>query len=399
MQDVAAAGSGEATLSGVTMVVMRRPGIRAVAMTFVRRAAVVIAVAMASVIALATMTIPAAEGGARPPFSSRLAGFEVRVRDDVNPYDVLGVFAMPGETLRLEILRGASPDEFHIVQQEAPAGEAAEGEAPAGEDPARDGRADEGRSLHGRKNAPAAIPAGLRRDSDGSWTWHAPAASGLHPLTIIRKGNGQRMTLNVFVLVPREGVRDGVLNGYRIGSYPSTPLRGLPVYLPPPGFIEVTPDNEDTWISPHFRVGQFLCKQEGGPPRYLVLRERFLLKLEGLLQETNASGIRCDSFFIMSGYRTPSYNAAIGNVRYSRHLYGDAADLFVDENPRDGVMDDLNGDGRIDDDDARVLYDIIERFDSDPGNELLLGGLGRYGTTSTHGPFVHTDVRGFRARW
>ncbi|MFH2036543.1 MAG: hypothetical protein ABIJ45_09090 [Candidatus Zixiibacteriota bacterium] len=31
--------------------------------------------------------------------------------------------------------------------------------------------------------------------------------------------------------------------------------------------------------------------------------------------------------------------------------------------------------------------------------EKFIGGLGRYKKTEDHGPFVHTDVRGYRARW
>ena len=30
-----------------------------------------------------------------------------------------------------------------------------------------------------------------------------------------------------------------------------------------------------------------------------------------------------------------------GNVKYSRHVYGGAADIFIDENPKDEMMDDF----------------------------------------------------------
>jgi len=293
------------------------------------------------------------------PFSTHLAGFQVRIRKDVNPYDVLGVYVLPGEVLPLEILSESSSARFQVT--------AAEGET-------------------------------LQIDAR-VWQWTAPAKTGLYPVEVARADTGARMTLNVFVMVPRERIHGGKLNGYDMGGYPEIPLRGLPVYLPPAGFVEVTPGNRKTLVGPHFRLEQFLCKQSGGPPRYVVLREPFLLKLEALLQEVNARGHRCDSFHIMSGYRTPRYNAAIGNVRYSRHQYGDAADLFIDESPRDGVMDDLDGNDRIDLNDAGILHDIIEQFDMDPANSIFLGGLGKYGATSSHGPFVHTDVRGFRARW
>jgi hypothetical protein len=86
-------------------------------------------------------------------------------------------------------------------------------------------------------------------------------------------------------------------------------------------------------------------------------------------------------------------------VKYSRHLWGGAADIFIDENPKDGVMDDLNGDGKIDYRDAGVLYNIIDEMSGKPWYYLFIGGLSRYEKTASHGPFVHVEVRGFRARW
>ena len=101
----------------------------------------------------------------------------------------------------------------------------------------------------------------------------------------------------------------------------------------------------------------------------------------------------------MSGYRTPYYNKAIGNVKYSRHIYGGAADIFIDENPKDNMMDDLNRDAKIDYKDAAVLYEIIDKLYGKPFYQGLVGGLARYEKTDCHGPFVHIDVRGRRARW
>ena len=161
----------------------------------------------------------------------------------------------------------------------------------------------------------------------------------------------------------------------------------------------MTPEIEATHVSPHFTLGEFVCKQEAEYPRCVVLRERLLLKLEYLLEQANESGYRCEGFVVMSGYRTPHYNAAIDNVRYSRHLWGDAADIYIDENPKDGVMDDLNRDGHIDERDAAVLYDLIESLTGDESYARFEGGLGSYGSTPAHGPFVHVDARGFKARW
>jgi hypothetical protein len=86
-------------------------------------------------------------------------------------------------------------------------------------------------------------------------------------------------------------------------------------------------------------------------------------------------------------------------VKYSRHIYGGAADIFLDENPKDKMMDDLNQDGKSDYKDAAIIYEIIDELYGKPYYVKFLGGLARYKKTANHGPFVHLDVRGRRARW
>ena len=103
----------------------------------------------------------------------------------------------------------------------------------------------------------------------------------------------------------------------------------------------------------------------------------------------------------MSGFRTPQYNAQGvgregGPASESRHMYGDATDVFVDANG-DGVMDDLDGDGTITIRDARVLYAAVEAVEG--RHPDLVGGLSAYPANSAHGPYVHVDARGVRARW
>ncbi|HEX4955335.1 MAG TPA: D-Ala-D-Ala carboxypeptidase family metallohydrolase [Thermoanaerobaculia bacterium] len=228
-----------------------------------------------------------------------------------------------------------------------------------------------------------------------AWRWRAPAVPGLYPLDF-SDGEGGSLRLNAFVLKPYDG--SDQLNGYRIGRYQSQPLRDDPAYLPPRGFVELTPELVDVKLSPNFTLGQFPCKQQSTFPKYLVLQETLLSKLEGLLAEARGRGLDVRTFTVMSGYRTPYYNARIGNeTTYSRHTYGDAADIFVDEN-RDGRMDDLNGNGRVDVRDAEVLLSIAEELEreADPG---LVGGLGLYGPRRHRGPFVHVDARGYQARW
>lgn len=294
------------------------------------------------------------------------ASFSLRVDGRASAGRIRSAFALPGGAVALEVARGPSGWSYELRE--------------------------------GDEAAPAVAP--------GRWRWRAPDAHGLARLRVVARGTAgpgtvatDSVLVHVFVLVPFEAARSGSLNGYRIGAYPSTPLNALPIYRLPRGFVEVTPENADTPVSPHFVLRQFLCKQPGGYPKYLVLDERMLLKLELILAAVNARGHRAPTLHVMSGYRTPAYNRAIGNVRYSRHLWGDAADIFVDVDPPDGEMDDLNGDGRVDHRDADVLYDIVDELFGRPLHRELLGGLGRYRRNAAHGPFVHVDARGHRARW
>jgi hypothetical protein len=199
------------------------------------------------------------------------------------------------------------------------------------------------------------------------------------------------------VTVPGSSVSDGRLQNYRIGDYPP-PRTKRSNYDPPAGFIEVTADNIDTALSPHFTLRQFVCKQESGFPKYVVVQESLLLLLEGLVATAQTEGFAIKSFGIISGYRTPWYNRRIGNVKYSRHVYGDAMDIFIDADG-DGRMDDLNGDGSLNAADIQLFYNMVNVFKARPENLKLVGGVGRYNKTSRHGGFVHVDTRGYRARW
>ncbi len=237
------------------------------------------------------------------------------------------------------------------------------------------------------------------------WRWRAPREPGVYDLRVegpsAKPKNQDSITLHVFVMVPAKDVRGGWLNGYRIGQYPSKPLAGNPMYKPPAGFIEVTKANQETKVSPHFRLKQFLCKEDTTRtfPQYLVLDDRLPLALEAILERVNVLGHQVDTLHVMSGFRTPYYNRAIGDVLYSQHQWGRAADVFIDKDDK-GRMDDLNHDGRVDVGDSQYLYDAIERLLVEPGHgKFLLGGMGVYHATAAHPPFVHVDVRGVKARW
>jgi len=293
------------------------------------------------------------------PFDSGRATFAVAFQNEIARYRVLVAFVMPGEELRFQVVEDDRQRSFRF-------------EGPVGK---------------------------LQETAAKKWRWRAPETAGLYPVRISAERDGESILLNVFVLVPISRVVDGMLNGYRIGYYPRKPVKGLDIYKSPVGFVEVTTKNRKTAVSPHFTLDQFLCKQESGYPKYLVLKTRLLRKLEFMLQRINEAGTRCNGLAVMSGYRTPWYNEVIGNVKYSRHVWGGAADIYVDENPSDGQMDDLNADGKIDVKDAAVIYKIIDHQFGNKAWLPFVGGLGQYRVTASHGPFVHVDVRGFQARW
>ncbi len=220
---------------------------------------------------------------------------------------------------------------------------------------------------------------------------HRLAASSMHGESLV-----------VVTLEPLAGLQGSQLQGYRVGQWPKqAPTSGNPRYDPPAGFITVTPENESTTVSKRFRLRDFLTHDQAGVwPKVLVLQTALLDKLELVGDQLQSDGLP-SSLHIMSGFRTPQYNAQGvgdkgGRATQSRHMFGDAADVFVDADG-DGQMDDLDGDGRITIADARVLLAVAERIELD--HPELVGGLSAYPGTSAHGPFVHIDARGVRARW
>jgi hypothetical protein len=232
---------------------------------------------------------------------------------------------------------------------------------------------------------------------EGYWVLTAPERAGLYQLQLEHGETHARSQVNLFIghSVP---AGEEELNGYRTGPPPPGHNKYPDFYPQPQLYFEVTADNVDTRLSEHFTLRQFLCKQESDYPKYVILKESLLVLLEGLVQAVQQAGYPVDTFGVISGYRTPYYNKRIGNVPNSRHVYGDAMDLFVDMD-EDGKMDDLNGDGQNNRADVDLLYKIVESFKQQPGNRLLVGGVGRYYKASHHGGFVHMDARGFRARW
>lgn len=207
--------------------------------------------------------------------------------------------------------------------------------------------------------------------------------------------------ISLITLLPFAEKVNGRVGDYHLGRFPAERRRPRSAaYENPDGFIEVTLENKDTPVSEHFRLGDFLTHdQKNVWPKYLVLREALVDKLELVMVELQRRGIDAQRMRVMSGFRSPQYNqrgVGRGRARDSRHQYGDAADIMVDNNA-DNRLDDLNRDGRVNSKDMRVLAEAVESVERQYPE--LVGGLGLYRANSARGPFIHVDVRGQRARW
>ena len=307
-------------------------------------------------IAIACAVLVAGRDAAADKFDTETVPFALTFNGETSAYRAMSAFLMPGATTTLEVTNGVA-----------------------------------GKYSLSMKEEGSVVQLTPRR-----WRYTAPTRPGLYALKLNGPGDHDSVDIHVFVLVPSSQVKNGWLNGYQIGSYPPASAG----YTPPKGFVEVTKDNEDTKVSPHFRLKQFICKQDtlAEFPKYVVLEQRLLLKLETILERVNRIGFSTDTLHVMSAYRTPYYNHAIGDVKYSQHQFGSAADVYVDPHDKDR-MEDLNRDGRIDVADSKFLYDRIEDWFGQKDLQKFEGGLGFYPATAAHPPFVHVDVRGTKARW
>ena len=210
--------------------------------------------------------------------------------------------------------------------------------------------------------------------------------------------------MHVFAMEPFAVKQGGMVGAYNVGFWPAElgTVRSA-AYDNPDGFIEVTPENQDTYVSEHFRLRDFVTHDSAQAnvwPKVIVLHEELLDKLELVLADLQAHGIPAEHVVVLSGFRAPQYNEALGDESgrslVSRHQYGDAADIIIDSNG-DGRMDDLNHDGRVDRKDIQLILDAVNRVER--AHPDLVGGVGMYHAIGEHGPFAHIDVRGSVARW
>ena len=123
----------------------------------------------------------------------------------------------------------------------------------------------------------------------------------------------------------------------------------------------------EAYLSPHFRVQEFRCKDGSDP----VFVDTALVELLEQLRAHFGKAVT-----ITSGYRTPAHNAAVGGSKSSQHLLGRAADIQVASTSVEDV--------------AAYAESLMPDW----------GGVGRYPVKAGRATgWVHVDTRADKARW
>ena len=193
-----------------------------------------------------------------------------------------------------------------------------------------------------------------------------------------------------------------------LGLYPpparaaAAKVRNHPgAYTPPRLFLPVRPETFDLLVAGRLRAGDLLVPSEefGGrrPAAWAPVHYPLWRAVETLRSELEAKGIPGRALRFLSCFRPPIHNEKVGSSAYGRHIYGDAMDFFVDSDGN-GMMDDLNGDGRVDRRDGLWLAALLEDLMAD--GKIPLGGIGVYTfDDSPRRVTMHFDLRGHRATW
>jgi len=102
-------------------------------------------------------------------------------------------------------------------------------------------------------------------------------------------------------------------------AYPE-PLDGDPLYSAPLRFIDLNgaEASADPQLAPNFALSELMQSWKG---RFALYQPHALEHLQSIRDAIGGP------LTINSGYRNVTYNAGVGGAAWSRHLYGDAADM------------------------------------------------------------------------
>ena len=264
----------------------------------------------------------------------------------------------------------------------------------------------------------------------GGIVWKAPDTPGSHKISVfvtedtscssiapeqktMRDLNlAGTLIFNILVMYPFDREGGGVIEGYPIGLYPNEKAENVrePVlshrdaYSPPQYFIKVTPENASAPISKHFKLGDFCPASEKDKVNFIALNPLLVQRLEDMITALQEKGVKVTTLKILRGFMTPNQvellrRKGLDIAQFTRTIYGDSAIFIIDEN-NDEIMDDLTGDGKVDQDDFEVIAGIVTSLED---GTKLFGGLGFSKNFKDPGfkdtPNIQIDVRGWRTRW
>lgn len=237
------------------------------------------------------------------------------------------------------------------------------------------------------------LPAMNLSERSTEFSFELPLLHGIYSVTASDSSSVQEWL--IMVPLDKSQFRTASINSFPVGFYGDGNSRN---YLPESGFIELWPGTFESRVSTHLSLSDFLGHVDGSWPQYMVLDLRLVYKMEMVFAGVADNYSEARDIHCISGFRTPAYNAEIGNeTGFSLHLYGSAADFWIEGWPENELIDDLDRNKRIDVYDAEYIIDITRELEA--AGRVAVGGASAYRWISTHGPFVHLDTRGSPAVW
>jgi len=123
-----------------------------------------------------------------------------------------------------------------------------------------------------------------------------------------------------------------------------------------------------TQLTPNFTLEEFACHDGTPVPNMYMANIKALAANLQVLRDYLGEPIH-----VNSGYRSPAYNKKVGGKSASKHMLAQAADITCKSKT------------------PKQLAAIIEK--------LIASGAMKQGGLGIYPGFVHTDVRGTKARW
>jgi hypothetical protein len=103
------------------------------------------------------------------------------------------------------------------------------------------------------------------------------------------------------------------------GAEYSYPSHASPQYAKPQRFVDLSTADPSLAIAANFALEEVMQAYKG---RYAVFQPHVVEKLQ-TIRDTIGGALHLNS-----AYRSPGYNVSIAGATYSRHMYGDAADMW-----------------------------------------------------------------------